>query len=35
MSFDGKAQAVADIMRDISGATDVQLRSPPSTVAAN
>ena len=29
--IDGKAQAVADIMRDIDGATDVQLRSPPGT----
>lgn len=29
--IDGKAQAVADIMRDISGAADVQLRSPPGT----
>jgi Cu/Ag efflux pump CusA len=29
--LDAKAQAVADIMRDISGATDVLLRSPPGT----
>ncbi len=29
--IDGKAQAVADIMRGIAGATDVQLRSPPGT----
>ncbi|MFA6052908.1 MAG: efflux RND transporter permease subunit [Methylobacter sp.] len=29
--IDGKAQAVADIMRDIGGAADVQLRSPPGT----
>ncbi len=29
--LDAKAQAVAGIMRDIGGATDVQLRSPPGT----
>ena len=29
--LDAKAQAVAEIMRDIDGATDVQLRSPPGT----
>ncbi|MGZ5057408.1 MAG: efflux RND transporter permease subunit [Methylobacter sp.] len=29
--LDQKAQAVADIMRDIEGGTDVQLRSPPGT----
>jgi len=29
--LDAKAQAVADILRDIDGATDVQLRSPPGT----
>ncbi len=29
--LDTKAQAIAEIMRDIPGATDVQLRSPPGT----
>jgi CzcA family heavy metal efflux pump len=29
--LDAKAQAIAGIMRDIDGATDVQLRSPPGT----
>ncbi len=29
--LDAKAQAVAEIMRDIDGAADVQLRSPPGT----
>ncbi|MGZ8927783.1 MAG: efflux RND transporter permease subunit, partial [Methylobacter sp.] len=29
--LDAKAQAVADIMRDLDGAADVQLRSPPGT----
>ncbi|MGZ5526919.1 MAG: efflux RND transporter permease subunit, partial [Methylomonas sp.] len=29
--LDAKAQVVADIMRDIDGAADVQLRSPPGT----
>jgi len=30
-ALDSKAQAVAQIMREMSGATDVQLRSPPGT----
>ncbi|MDP2098848.1 MAG: efflux RND transporter permease subunit [Methylobacter sp.] len=29
--LDAKAQAVAEVMRDIAGAADVQLRSPPGT----